>query len=97
MEPDLSLIEMNLICPHSLFARPMLFAPHREICVTYRGAGGGGLSVFADGEKTAVLRNMQSFTVTWSEHIMPFVDCKGYAFYDALNGKLMQPLKRAEQ
>ena len=42
MEPDLSLIEMNLICPHSLFARPMLFAPHREICVTYRGAGGGG-------------------------------------------------------
>ena len=97
MEPDLSLIEMNLICPHSLFARPMLFAPHREICVTYRGAGGGGLSVFADGEKTAVLRNMQSFTVTCSEHIMPFVDCKGYAFYDALNGKLMQPLKRAEQ
>lgn len=96
MEPDLSLIEMNLICPHSLFARPMLFAPHREICVTYRGAGGGGLSVFVDGEKNAVLRNMQSFTVTCSEHVMPFVDCKGHAFYDALNGKLMQPLKRSE-
>lgn len=96
MEPDLSLIEMNLICPHSLFARPMLFAPHREICVTYRGAGGGGLSVFVDGEKTSVLRNMQSFTVTCSEHFMPFVDCKGHAFYDALNGKLMQPLKKSE-
>lgn len=96
MEPDLSLIEMNLICPHSLFARPMLFAPHRNICVTYRGAGGGGLSVFVDGSKTTVLRNMQSFTVTCSEHAMPFVDCKGHAFYDALNGKLMQPLKKLE-
>ncbi len=94
MEPDLLLIEMNLICPHSLFTRPMLFAPHREICVTYRGAGGGGLSVFVDGSKTAVLHNMQSFTVTCSEHMMPFVDCKGHAFYDALNGKLMQPLKK---
>ena len=93
---DLSLIEMNLICPHSLFARPMLFAPRREISVTYRGAGGGGLSVFVDGAKTTVLRNMQSFTVTCSEHAMPFVDCKGHAFYDALNGKLMQPLKKTE-
>ena len=96
MEPDLLLIEMNLICPHSLFARPMLFAPHRNISVTYRGAGGGGLSVFADGKKTAILRNMQSFTVTCSEYAMPFVDCKGHAFYDALNGKLMQPLKKME-
>ena len=93
MEPDLALIEMNLICPHSLFARPMLFAPQRSIRVTYRGAGDGGLNVHADGVHTAVLHNAQSFTVTCSERYMPFVDCKGSAFYDALNGKLMQPLK----
>ena len=87
MEPDLSLIEMNLICPHSLFARPMLFAPQRSIRVTYRGAGDGGLNVHADGVHAAVLHNAQSFTVTCSERYMPFVDCKGSAFYDALNGK----------
>lgn len=97
MEPDLSLIEMNLICPHSLFARPMLFAPQREICVTYCGVGDGGLNVHADGVHTAVLHNHQSFTVTVSERVMPFVDCKGYAFYDALNGKLMSPLKSINQ
>ena len=93
MEPDLSLIEMNLICPQSLFARPMLFAPQRSIRVTYRGVGDGGLNVHADGVHTAVLHNAQSFTVTSSERYMPFVDCKGSAFYDALNGKLMRPLK----
>ena len=93
IEPDLALIEMNLICPHSLFARPMLFAPQRSIRVTYRGTGDGGLNVHADGVHTAVLHNAQSFTVTCSERYMPFVDCKGSAFYDALNGKLMQPLK----
>ena len=93
IEPDLALIEMNLVCPHSLFARPMLFAPQRSIRVTYRGAGDGGLNVHADGVHTAVLHNAQSFTVTSSERFMPFVDCKGTAFYDALNGKLMRPIK----
>ncbi len=93
MEPDLSLIEMNLICPHSLFARPMLFAPQRRITVTYRGVGNGGLCVHADGKKAAELRNAESFTLTVSEHSIPFVNCKGHAFYDALHGKLMQPLK----
>ncbi len=95
MEPNLSLIEMNLICPHSLFARPMLFAPQRNIRVTYRGVGDGGLNVHIDGTQSAVLHNNQSFTVTRSPYSMPFVDCKGYVFYDALNGKLMQPLKGA--
>lgn len=93
MEPELSLIEMNLICPHSLFARPMLFSPQRTIRVTYRGAGGGGLNVHVDGAEVAVLRESQSFTVSRSERKMPFVDCKGDVFYDALSGKLMRPLK----
>lgn len=93
MEPELQLIEMNLICPHSLFARPMLFSPQRRIRVTCRNADGEGLNVHVDGSETAVLRDLQSFTVTQSPVAMPFVDCKGHAFYDALNGKLMQPLK----
>lgn len=93
MEPDLSLIEMNLICPHSLFARPMLFAPNRSIQVTYRGAGDGGLRVHVDGAETAVLRNAQSFTVLRAPYHIPFVSCKGQTFYDVLNGKLMRPIK----
>lgn len=97
IEPDLSLIEMNLICPHSLFARPMLFAPQRSIRVTYRGAGDGGLTVHIDGTQSAVLHNAQSFSVTRSAYAMPFVNCKGHAFYDALRGKLMQPLKALDE
>lgn len=93
MEPDLSLIEMNLICPHSLFSRPMLFAPNRRIQVTYRGAGDGGLRVHVDGAETAVLRNAQSFTVQRAPYHIPFVSCKGQTFYDVLNGKLMRPIK----
>ena len=96
MEPDLTLIEMNLICPHSLFTRPMLFSPQRSIRVCYSGAGNGGLRMHADGTEVAVLQNDESFSVTVSNLTMPFVDCKGHAFYDALNGKLMQPLKRMD-
>ncbi len=95
MEPDLALIEMNLICPHSLFARPMLFAPQRKLRVTYRVKESGGLNVYVDGRNKITLQEGQSFTVTRSDHAIPFVDFKGYGFYDALNGKLMQPLKDA--
>lgn len=95
MEPDLLLIEMNLICPHSLFARPMLFSPQRRIEVTYhRSQGDDGLRMHVDGTEAAVLHDSQSFAVTASAIRMPFVDFKGHAFYDALNGKLMRPLKR---
>ena len=94
MEPDLSLIEMNLICPHSLFTRPMLFSPQRSIRVCYHGAGNGGLRIHSDGAEVAVLQNDESLSVTASKIVMPFVDCKGHGFYDALNGKLMQPLKQ---
>lgn len=94
MEPDLSLIEMNLICPHSLFARPMLFAPQRRIRVQFTTCGESGLVVHVDGSERMVLSDTQSFSVTAGEQRIPFVDCKGSAFYDALNGKLMQPIKR---
>ncbi len=67
--------------------------PVMRITVTYRGVGNGGLCVHVDGKKTAELRNAESFTLTVSEHSIPFVNCKGHAFYDALHGKLMQPLK----
>ena len=94
MEPDLSLIEMNLICPHSLFARPMLFSPQRQISVTCHGVGDeDGLRVNVDGSEAAMLHNKQSFTVSVPSLTMPFVNLKGHAFYDALNGKLMRPLK----
>ena len=94
IEPDLALIEMNLICPHSLFARPMLFSPLRQISVTCHGVGDeDGLRVNVDGTETALLRNGQSFTVRVPQLTMPFVNIKGHTFYDALNGKLMRPIK----
>ncbi|MBR5370802.1 MAG: NAD(+)/NADH kinase, partial [Oscillospiraceae bacterium] len=94
IEPDLSLIEMNLICPHSLFTRPMLFSPQRQISVTCHGVGEeDGLRVNVDGTEVALLRNKQSFTVDVPAMTMPFANLKGHTFYDALNGKLMRPLK----
>ncbi len=93
MEPDLELIEMNLICPHSLFARPMLFAPQRKIRITYSASHVDELLVHVDGTGIAALTQGQSIVITRAEQTTPFVDFKGTAFYDALNGKLMQPLK----
>lgn len=93
MEPDLSLIEMNLICPHSLFARPMLFSPARRIRVRYSGRGEGDLLVHVDGSEQLHLTAGNSFSVTAAAERIPFVNCKGSAFYDALNGKLMHPIK----
>ena len=36
IEPDLECIEMTLICPHSLFTRPMLFSSEKNITTVHR-------------------------------------------------------------
>ena len=35
IEPNLDCIEMTLLCPHSLFSRPMLFSPERVIKIVH--------------------------------------------------------------
>ena len=38
IEPDLECIEMNLVCPHSLFSRAMLFSPERTLTVACKSS-----------------------------------------------------------
>ena len=49
IEPEFSCIEMTLICPHSLSARPILFSPESRLCVSLQEQDVRDVYISADG------------------------------------------------
>lgn len=93
IEPEMKCIEMTLICPHSLFARPMIFSPGKKIRFENRSKRNPEIFVSVDGEKPIKLPCGLGVDITSSEHKIQIIDIKGNTFYNSLNRKLMQPIK----
>lgn len=93
IEPDMSCIEMTLICPHSLFARPMIFSPERKITFENNSERNPQMYVSVDGCEPVKLSFGSKLTVTSSEHKIKIIDIKKNTFYNSLNRKLMHPIK----
>ncbi len=93
IEPDLACIEMTLICPHSLFSRPVLFAAERRIRLETIGADMPHLFLSVDGNEPVTLHPGEVVELTRSSHSMPLITMQGRSFFDTLNGKMMQSIK----
>ncbi len=93
IEPSLDCIEFTQICPHSLFARTMLFSPEKLIEVKFSAEGGCEASVIADGRKPEALSDADRLTIKRSEKRLKLIDILGGAYFRAVNSKLMKPVK----
>lgn len=93
IEPDLECIEMNLICPHSLFARATLFSGERELKLTNRTAGDSALVVSVDGEPVRKIGENESISIVRGKNKLNFVNLIGNSFHDSLCRKMCKPLK----
>jgi len=93
IEPDLECIEMNLICPHSLFARATLFSADRKLRLTDRTAGEMSLVVSVDGELEYRIGENESIEIMRGRHTLNFVDLVDNAFHDSLCRKMCRPIK----
>lgn len=93
IEPDLECIEMNLICPHSLFARATLFSADRRLRLTNRTSGKTSLVVSVDGELEHHLGENESIEIMRGRHTIKFVDLIENAFHDSLCRKMCKPIK----
>ncbi len=93
IEPDLECIEMNLICPHSLFARATLFSADRKLRLTDRTAGETSLVVSVDGELEYRIGENESIEIMRGRHTLNFVDLVDNAFHDSLCRKMCRPIK----
>ncbi|MEE0022915.1 NAD(+)/NADH kinase [Ruminococcus sp.] len=95
IEPEFACVEMTLICPHALSARPILFSPQNDLEVRCSVREGQNEDVFlsADGEKAIPFPAGHVLEISGSEQTVDILDLSGNTFFDSLSRKLMQPLK----
>ena len=84
---------MNLICPHSLSARPILFSPRNDLQVSLRVREEYDAYFCADGEKPEPFPEGRVMEISGSDQTLEILDLSGNTFFDSLSRKLMQSLK----
>lgn len=93
MEPELSCIEIALICPHSLFNRPLLLSSERRITIRHNAGSARNILLSADGEPPVAFPIGHTLNIVRSRHSVSLINFKSGSFLDAVNRKLMQSIK----
>ncbi len=93
VEPLMNSIQMTPVCPHSLSSRTMLFAPDRKIEIRHRSNEKAGVYYIVDGRPEIKMENSDVLIVERSLKRLRLIDIKGHSFFDAVNKKLMNPIK----
>lgn len=93
IEPEMQCVEFTQICPHSLFARSMIFSADSEIDVKCHMAKGAHDHLTVDGNVICTLTDGDEIEIRKSEDHVDIVDICGGSFFSSVNSKLMTPLK----
>ena len=93
IEPDLECIEFTQICPHSLFARSMIFSAESELTIRCHANKDAKAVINVDGENVFNIGVGDKVIITRSEYSIELIDLIGGSFFNSVNTKLMQPLK----
>jgi NAD+ kinase len=88
-EPTADVLQMTPVCPHSLFARTMIFSGSRLLHITHKADTDESVHISADGRGSIPFENGDVLTVEKSKKTLRLIDIKGGAFFQAVNGKLM--------
>ncbi|MCC8043668.1 MAG: NAD(+)/NADH kinase [Oscillospiraceae bacterium] len=91
--PTLECIQVTPICPHSLFPRPMIFPADKSLVINHTTRGCDDAYFSVDGNLTGNLKTGESLVISKSERCLKLIDMTGHSFYDAVNNKLMSPIK----
>lgn len=97
IEPSLDCIEFTQICPHSLFARTMLFSPNNIIEVRFESIGSTSAAVSVDGSDPMKLSENDRLRITRSDKRLKLIDISGGSYFRAVNRKLMRPVKQSDE
>lgn len=87
-QPDVELIMLTPICPHSLTARTILFNVHSHITVIKPEDSGREVLLSCDGEEAFSLPAASQTHIERSQHKAKFIKIKDDSFTDILNAKL---------
>lgn len=97
IEPSMECIEFTQICPHSLFARSMMFLSDSVLDVKFKTAKDAKVVLAVDGNDVLKLSKTDLLKIYKSESFIELVDIQGGSFFLSVNAKLMQPLKEMSE
>lgn len=93
IEPTLDCIEFTQICPHSLFARSMIFSPDKVLEVEYEAGSNTHVCLSVDGADPIILDQSDKLFIKRSDIRIKLIDIFGNSYFKAIGSKLMQPTK----
>ncbi|MGN0638678.1 MAG: NAD(+)/NADH kinase [Huintestinicola sp.] len=93
LEPGLECIQMTPVCPHSLVSRTMLFSTDKKLEVTFRSKDNTPLYLSIDGQVCESAEQDDRLVITRSRKSLRLIDIQGNSFFNAVNKKLLNPIK----
>lgn len=90
VEPTMKCIVMTPICPHSIFARSVVFSHSSELVITASCDDETEVFLTIDGARTVIIRKTDTVSVTSSELEAEFINLKDRSFYRVLNDKFAE-------
>lgn len=93
IEPTVECIQLTPLCAHTLFNRPMIFGGGDTVSVSYASYDGSKVAISVDGDEGIDFGEKDELIITKSESFLQLIDIGGSSFYNAVNTKLMRPLK----
>lgn len=90
VEPTMKCIVMTPICPHSLFARSVIFDPSSELVICASCDDNTEVFLTIDGARTVILKRKDTVLVTSAGLEAEFIDLKERSFYRVLNDKFAE-------
>lgn len=97
IEPEMQCIEFTQICAHTLFARSMILSPESVIDIRCHCNNMAHSVVNVDGNVVYKISNGATIRVSRSSLYLDIIDITGGSFFDSVNRKLMQPLKKISE
>ena len=92
LEPGTECIQLTPICPHSLFSRTMVFTAGRTLEVRHY-TDDDSVYYSVDGKSKCGMNRDDRLIIKKSLKRLRLIDIKGHSFFDAVNNKLMNPIK----
>lgn len=93
LEPGLECIQMTPICPHSLVSRTMLFSTDKALEITFSSRDITPLYLSIDGQICESAEKDDRLIITRSQKSLRLIDIQGNSFFNAVNKKLLNPIK----
>lgn len=90
IDPGIDCISMTPICPHSIFARSIVFSPDKVLKIQSRFVNNSDdVQLYIDGEKLHTLDSGEYVTVRRADRCVKFICFEDNDFYEILNKKIM--------